>query len=221
MQHIPAGFFPDKWNQTFAAFKRLVEHLDAMQFVLGECSILSSENCDVSYIREQVTREVDTLEFMASDAANHWKALGVEVSSAAGRLSLNRPADDVAWCSVVLNAAWHLHNGLQRELSGQNAELCVQRLPLHLGRIPNDIGQWRERITAEIRAGILCSNEPGKPEDQTSWTSDLIAKGKRIIADTAGIKSKQFARAMTMSDAEGGELYRNLTGKPKQSRRTN
>ena len=61
----------------------------------------------------------------------------------------------------------------------------------------------------------------GKPDDQSAWTPALIEKGKRIIADTAGIKSKQFARAMKMSDAEGGELYRNLTGKPKQSRRTN
>ncbi|MCX7396557.1 MAG: hypothetical protein NT138_02630 [Planctomycetales bacterium] len=165
MTTIPAGFIPDEWNQTFAAFKRLVEHLDAMQAMLTECGELTSENCDVAYIRDQVTSEVDTLQFMASDAEQHWKARGVAVASAAGRFSLNRPADDLAWCSAALNSSWHLYNGLRRELSGQNAELCVQRLPLHLGRIPNDIGQWRERITAEIRAGALCSDE--KPKEST------------------------------------------------------
>ena len=165
MNTIPAGFFPDEWNQTFAAFKRLVEQLAEMQAMLTECGELTSENCDVAYIRDQVTNEVDTLQFMANDTEKHWKALGVTVASAAGRFSLNRPADDVAWCSAVLNSSWSLYNGLRRELSGQDAELCVQRLPLHLGRIPNDIGQWRERITAEIRAGAFCSDE--KPKETT------------------------------------------------------
>ncbi len=174
MTTIPAGFIPDEWNQTFAAFKRLVEHLDAMQAMLTECSELTSENCDVAYIRDQVTSEVDTLQFMASDAEKHWKARGVAVASAAGRFSLNRPADDLAWCSAALNSSWHLYNGLRRELSGQNAELCVQRLPLHLGRIPNDIGQWRERITAEIRAGALCSEEKPK-SDSTPVNAKKLA----------------------------------------------
>lgn len=156
MQTIPAGFIPNEWNQTFGAFKRLVEHLDAMQATLTECGELTPENCDITYIREQVTNEVDTLQFMASDAEKHWKALGVVVATAAGRLSLNRPADDVAWCAAVLNSSWQLHNGLRRELSGDNADVLVKRLPLHLGRIPIDIGQWCGKITAEIRAGALC-----------------------------------------------------------------
>jgi len=178
MNNIPAGFIPNEWNQTFGAFKRLVDHLDAMQFVLAECSILTSENCDVAYIREQVTNEVNTLEFMASDAEKHWKALGVPVATAAGRFNLNRPADDVAWCSSVLNAAWHLYNGLRRELAGVNAELCVQRLPLHLGRIPNDIATWREQITAELRAGAMCISNPNEStSSQRTYTDDAIPKG--------------------------------------------
>jgi hypothetical protein len=174
MDTIPAGFIPNEWNQTFGAFRRLVEHLDAMQFVLAECSILTSENCDVAYIREQVASVVDTLEFMANDAEKHWKALGVVVASAAGRFSLNRPLDDVAWCSSVLNAAWNLHNGLSRELSGSDSELCVQRLPLHLGRIPNDIQSWKDRITAELRAGALCREEKPK-SDSTPVNAKKLA----------------------------------------------
>jgi hypothetical protein len=165
MTTIPAGFIPDEWNQTFAAFKRLVEHLDAMRAMLTECSELTSENCDVAYIRNQVRSEVDTLQFMASDAEKHWKARVVAVASAAGRFNLNRPVGFVAWCDAVLDAAWNLCNGLSGELSGQNAELCVHRLPLHLGKIPNDIGHWRESIRAELRAGALCSDE--KPKENS------------------------------------------------------
>lgn len=178
MQTIPAGFIPNEWNQTFGAFKRLVEHLAEIQAMLAECREVTAENCDVAYIREQVTNEVDTLQFMASDAETHWKSLGVPVATAAGRFSLNRPADDVAWCSAVLNAAWNLHNGLRRELAGENVKLCVQRLPLHLGRIPTDIQAWRELITAEIRAGALCSEEKPKetpiPDDCVQTIAGVV-----------------------------------------------
>ena len=178
MTTIPAGFIPDEWNQTHGAFKRLVEHLDAMQFVLAECSILTRENCDVAYIREQVTSVVDTLHFLATDAERQWKAVGVSVAAATGQFSLDRPADNVAWCASAMNAAWHLYNGLRRELSGENAELCIQRLPMYLGRIPNDIGQWRERITAEIRAGALCIDEKPKalaiPDDCVQTVAGAI-----------------------------------------------
>ncbi|MFO0429526.1 MAG: hypothetical protein ACK526_23365 [Planctomyces sp.] len=115
--------------------------------------------------------EVATLAFMTREAETHWKALGVSVASAAGRLNLNRPADDVAWCSSVLNAAWNLHNGLSRELSGSDSEVCVQRLPLHLGRIPNDIQSWKDRIAAELRAGVLCESD--KPKQNTVPTQTV------------------------------------------------
>jgi hypothetical protein len=205
MDTIPAGFIPDEWNQTFAAFKRLVEHLDAMRAILTECSELTSENCDVAYIRNQVRSEVDTLQFMTSDAEKHWKARVVAVASAAGRFNLNRPVGFVAWCDAVLDAAWNLCNGLSGELSGQNAELCVHRLPLHLGKIPNDIGHWRESIRAELRAGALCHKENRVSDDdpfsigrKTSdwktlnpkWTEKMFEglrnKNRNSVQDTGG-----------------------------------
>jgi hypothetical protein len=130
-----------------------------MQTMLTECSEVTSENSDIEFIREQMQNGVDTLQFMASDAETRWKAVGVKVATAAGKFSLNRPADSVAWCAALIGASWSLYNGLRRELSGDNADLCVQRLPSHLGRIPNDIGEWQNRITAELRAGVLCEPE--------------------------------------------------------------
>jgi len=193
MNNIPAGFIPNEWNQTFGAFRRLVEQLGEMQAMLAECSELTPENCDAAYIHEQVRTEVDTVQFMASDAEKHWKALGVPVATAAGRFNLNRPADDVAWCSSVLNAAWHLHNGLRRELAADNAELCVQRLPLHLGRIPNDIATWRERITAELRAGAMCISNPNEStSSQRTYTDDAIPKG--LLCSEFGIEDDEFQK---------------------------
>ncbi|MEJ7591133.1 MAG: hypothetical protein WKF77_06255 [Planctomycetaceae bacterium] len=158
MSNIPAGFIPDVWNQTLGAFQRLVQQLASVQNVLAECAELTPENSDIEFIREQIRAEVDTLQFMTNDAEKRWKSIGLDVASAVGRFNMNRPADNVAWCSAILNAAWQLYNGLRRELAGENAELCVQRLPLHVGRIPNDIDTWRNRITAELRAGAICEN---------------------------------------------------------------
>lgn len=174
MQTIPAGFFPDEWNQTFGAFKRLVEQLAEMQAMLTECGELTPENCDVAYIREQVTNEVDTLEFMAIEAGKHWKSRSVAVASAAGQFNLNRPVGFVAWCEKILDAAWRLGQSLRRELAGKDHALCVQRLPVHLGSIPNDIDQWQDSIRAELRAGELCSDgEEMGGEVESDFTEPL------------------------------------------------
>lgn len=218
MQNIPAGFIPDEWNQSLGSFQRLVQHLDAMQSLLGECSILTPENCDVAYIREQVTRETDTLQLMTSDAETRWNANGVAIAAAAGQLNLNRPADDVAWCSAILNAAWHFHSGLRRELSGENAELCVQRLPLHLGRIPGDIGRWQNRIAAELRAGKLCEQQVAANESEFSRRtfvnqdiSDALAK-QRSDGTTPGTATvERFIRrekATKRIDRDGNKPMR-------------
>jgi hypothetical protein len=146
-----------------------------MHTILNECSL---EDSDFDYIREQVRAELDTLQFMASDAETRWNPISVGVASAAGQFNMDRPASDVAWCSAVLNAAWHFHHGVARELAGENAELCVQRLPLHIRRIPDDIPHWRDRITAEIRAAKLCDDttKPNPLPDDSLQTmaSDIV-----------------------------------------------
>ena len=186
MQHLPAGFIPNEWNQTLGSFRRLVQQLANMQRMLAECSEVTSDNSDIEFVREQLQNEVDTLQFMTSDAETRWKPVGVAVASAAGQLHLNRPADDVAWCSALIGAAWHFHNGLQRELSGDKAETCVQRLPLHLGRIPNDIGAWQNRITAELRAGTLCKADTVEHVEQPKI---ILVKDQAIHDVHAAVQS--------------------------------
>ncbi len=187
MDHIPAGFRPNDWDQTLGAFHRLIQQLADMHTMLNECAECSPEDSDFDYIREQVRAELDTLQFMASDAETRWKAISVGVASAAGQFNMDRPADDVAWCSAVLNAAWHFHNGLHRELAGENAELCVQRLPLHISRIPDDIHQWLNRITAEIRAAKLC-NDTTKPnplpdDSLQTMAGDIVQRNELLPSD--------------------------------------
>lgn len=220
MRHVPAGFFPNEWNQTFGAFDRLVEQLAEMQVTLVECGELTPENCDVAYIREQVTSEVDTLQFMADDAEKHWKTLGVAIASAIGRLNLQRPADDVAWCASILNAAWNLHNGLRRELSGESAELCVQRLSLHLARIPDDIDQWRGKITAEIRAGGLCKQTPGERPVENEWTPEEETEARRLIAARTVTTAAALRDKLSIRQSASQSLFRHVTGKQKKQHKT-
>ncbi len=134
MPFIPAGFFPNQWDQTLSAFLRLVKQLSSMRAMLTECAECSAENSDVEFIVEQVRQELETLKFMANDAQARWATLRVEVATAIGRFSLERPVDNVAWCESLLNSVWQFHNGIRRELSFDdlNCELCVQRLPLHV-----------------------------------------------------------------------------------------
>lgn len=211
MQTIPSGFCPNEWNQAFGAFKRLVEHLDALQSILSECGDLTHADSDVDYIRQQLSSEVDTLQFMTSDAEKHWKPLSLAVASAAGRFSLSRPVDDVAWCSSLLNAAWTLHNGLRRELAGENAELCIQRLPLHVSRIPNDINQWRDRITAELRAGSMCSSTTdqaaavalSKPLTTKAWAA-RFGKSETWVKDR--VRKEWVPEGLAKKDSKRGSV---------------
>lgn len=156
MDTIPAGFIPDEWNQLLGAFQRLAGQVIEIRSALEECKTLTADNCDFHHIRDQIERETDTLQFMVADANQRWKALGVSVASAVGRLGMSRPSDNIAWCSSILDTALTLYNGLRRELSGQDVQLCVQRLPLHLTRIPDDCSEWCDRVTAELRGGFFC-----------------------------------------------------------------
>ena len=50
---------------------------------------------------------------------------------------------------------------------------------------------------------------------------DLEQAGQKILDENRGIKQREFCRAVGISNKVGGELYRKLTGKEKQSRNRN
>lgn len=215
-QSIPAGFLPDQWNAALSAVERLAQQLAHMQAMLAECADCTPENSDLAFVREQIQSEVDTLQHMAGVAERRWQAVSIDVATAAGRFGLSRPADDVAWYPAMLNAAWRLYNGLQRELAGVDSAACVRRLPLHLGRIPDDIATWQDRITAELRGGKLTSTaQPAGPVEYSkalrvsTWHQHFLAArfsentSERFFRDWL---NNQIRAGVAVRDSERGPV---------------
>lgn len=179
-------------DRPYNAFLRLAVQLCDLRETLRECSEVSAPEFDPGYVVEQVSEQIDTLEFMARDVEKYWGEIQHDIAKAAGSLNLDRPDDDLSWCHAIMNTAWTAWNKLSRQCQKDPADriraYAMLADTLHSFEERN---VWKNRIAKEFR-GMAASSKPRKNQ-RKSYASGTPKKNSGKNNHTWDANAKRMA----------------------------